>query len=411
MDEPYPGAQGELSRCINQLVLKEPFFGHLLAGVARQFTEETPTAGVTVRDGGLRLMVNPEFFLRTLRDRAERVGVVKHETLHLVLKHLMRAEEGQDPHVWNLATDLVVNQMIGAPWKLPSSAITLATFPELRLQPDWTAERYYLALAAAKAEADLSRASGRPQRAPRSAGALRENQRWHSDHDHWKRGGAQADVEAKVASALLDGLIEATANRVGDRVLSELPAMVRAAISSAAARRRPHVDWRRVVRLFAASSRRTRIARTNRRPSRRYGAFPGIRVRRFERLAVAVDTSASVSDAVLAEFFGEIHGIWRQGAEVHVIECDARVQRAYPYRGVFDGAFGRGGTRFDPVFEYLRRDREVRWDGCIYLTDGDAAAPAVRPPCRLLWVVTPDGRVGDHLRFGQTLRLPQRATG
>lgn len=396
--------QGELSRCINQLVLKEPFFGHLLAGVSRQFTDETPTAAVTFRDGGLRLMLNAEFFLG-LRDRAERVAVVKHETLHLVLKHLLRADDNH-PHVWNLATDLVVNQMIGAPWKLPSSAITLATFPELKLQPDWTAERYYLALAAAKSEADHAHASGQPQRAPRSAKALRDESHWHSDHDHWNQGGQ--DVEGKVASAQLDGLAEATANRVGDRVLSELPALVRAAIAGSSERRRPRVDWRRVVRLFAASSRRTRIARTNRRPSRRYGGFPGIRVRRFERLAVAVDTSASVSDAVLTEFFGEIHGLWRQGTEVHVIECDARVQRTYLYRGVFDGAFGRGGTRFDPVFEHLRQDREVRWDGCIYLTDGDAAAPAIRPPCRLLWVVTPEGRVGDHLRFGQTLQLPER---
>jgi predicted metal-dependent peptidase len=46
-----------------------------------------------------------------------------------------------------------------------------------------------------------------------------------------------------------------------------------------------------------------------------------------------------------------------------------------------------------------------RWDGCIYLTDGHAAAPAIRPPCKVLWVVTPNGRLGEHLKFGRAVRI------
>ena len=50
-------------------------------------------------------------------------------------------------------------------------------------------------------------------------------------------------------------------------------------------------------------------------------------------MAVVVDTSGSVPDADLSRFFAEIHGMWRQGAEVDIIECDAQVQKSYPYRG------------------------------------------------------------------------------
>ena len=63
---------------------------------------------------------------------------------------------------------------------------------------------------------------------------------------------------------------------------------------------------------------------------------------------------------------------------------------------------------FNPVFEWLKSNRMVRYDGCIYLTDGYAEAPTIKPPCKLLWVVTPDGRVGEHLRFGRTIQLPNR---
>jgi predicted metal-dependent peptidase len=119
---------------------------------------------------------------------------------------------------------------------------------------------------------------------------------------------------------------------------------------------------------------------------------------------VAIDTSGSIADDDLSGFFAEVHGLWRQGAEVTVIECDAAVQRAWTYRGKLPtGVAGRGGTSFDPVFEWLRRQRA--FDGCIYLTDAVAPAPVVRPPCRLLWVVTPGGRPGPHLRFGRTIVL------
>ena len=148
---------------------------------------------------------------------------------------------------------------------------------------------------------------------------------------------------------------------------------------------------------------------TIRRQSKRYGTYPGIRVSRFQRLAVAVDTSGSISDHDLSDFFSEIHGIWRQGAEITVVECDAAVQRTYPYTGILPKRVaGRGGTAFDPVFEWLNSNRMRRYDGCIYLTDGYARAPSIKPNCKMLWVVTSDGQVGEHLKHGRVIQLPVR---
>ena len=56
-------------------------------------------------------------------------------------------------------------------------------------------------------------------------------------------------------------------------------------------------------------------------------------VKCYQKLAVAIDTSGSISIEHLNMFFSEIHGIWRQGAEVVVIESDSKVQRYYPYKG------------------------------------------------------------------------------
>jgi predicted metal-dependent peptidase len=375
----------ELSRAVLALLEKEPFFAHVLGGVERGFGEAVPTAGVGLRDGRIVLCINPTFFLKGLRTSQERVAVLKHEILHLVLRHIFRrAGSRTDPRRWNLAADLVVNQLVGRPWKLPEGAIVLSLFPGFK--PNLTAERYY----------DLL---GQQEALPEAAA--------HGDHGGW--GGEAAAADGGVGDLMVDRLVAQAADRVGrggDRGWGKLPGDVVEAIEATFARRKPQLDWRRVVRLFGASSRRTRIKATLRQPSARYGTLPGIRVQRLSRLAVAVDTSGSINDDDLAVFFAEIHGMWRTGAEVVVIECDAAVQRVYPYRGKLPkGVAGRGGTAFDPVFAHLRADRR-RWDGCLYLTDGCAPEPDIKPPCPLLWVITAGGRT-DSTRFGRAVKLPR----
>jgi len=51
-----PKIDTELSRCINQLLLKEPFFAHILAGTVRKITDEVPTAA-TVSSLNLILII------------------------------------------------------------------------------------------------------------------------------------------------------------------------------------------------------------------------------------------------------------------------------------------------------------------------------------------------------------------
>ena len=160
-------------------------------------------------------------------------------------------------------------------------------------------------------------------------------------------------------------------------------------------------------KLLRTAGYRTEVVPTHRRMSKRFGTFPGIRIRRKQRLAVVIDTSGSISETVLEVFFREIHGIWRNDADVIVIECDAAVQRTYPYKGETPKAVeGGGGTAFDPALAWVRDPRNGPFDACIYLTDGCAGEPDVRTRCPLLWVVTADGNVGPHLRSGRVIQLP-----
>lgn len=410
-----PGASvaDEVSRGIVALLLKEPFYGHLLGGVVRRVDDRVPTAAVSLTPTGLHLIVNPEFFVKELK-KDERVAVIKHEALHLLFRHLYRPliQRG-DPQLFNIAADLVVNQHV-APWPLPEMAVTLRQFPDMGLEANQTLEWYYEKLKALQQAMESGHSTGAPQSEQALQRALGEPQQ--GDHSFWYAGGGEGFGES--GAALNEGLrqameadLERHLLRARDRAASKgwdlLPAEIRTELEVIAQRRKPQVDWKRTLRLFASSGYRTEVVPTHRRMSKRFGTFPGIRIRRKQRLAVVIDTSGSISETVLEVFFREIHGIWRNDADVIVIECDAAVQRTYPYKGETPKAVeGGGGTAFDPALAWVRDPRNGPFDACIYLTDGCAGEPDVRTRCPLLWVVTADGNVGPHLKSGRVIQLP-----
>lgn len=429
-----PGANldagAELSRCIVALLIKEPYFGHLLGGVVRHVTDDIQTLAVALTDTGVHLCVNPAFFVGTLRRADERTAVVKHEALHLSLRHLFFVGSStRNQLLFNIAADLVVNQWV-KPWPLPAGALTLEMFPDLDLEPDQSLEWYLARLEAlwnqmhgqAPSEKATKSEGKRPKiKSPKSRKALERlaGSSWHSGHDGWANSpshGHDSQGRPSLTSALRSAMqgeverqIEQAKDRAGLKQWRKLPANLREELEGMMVARRPRVDWRRTLRLFSSSSRRTRVVSTGTRQSKRFDTFPGIKVvKRSQRLAIAVDTSGSIDQEALAVMFAEVHGIWRSGAEIDVIECDAAVGNVWRYAGrPPTAATGRGGTLFDPVFTWLHTRRGV-YDGCIYLTDGRAPAPAVRPPCRLLWVVTANGTLGEHLLFGRQLQLPGR---
>lgn len=200
---------------------------------------------------------------------------------------------------------------------------------------------------------------------------------------------------------ILDAQVEQRLREAAHRAGSQIPEGLRQWIEKPPDGL-PRVDWRRSLRLFAGSSRRTRLRDTLKQPSRRYGMAPGLRVVRGARLLLAIDTSASVGEEQLRLFLAEIHHLWwRQGAELTVVECDTDIRRSYPYRGRWPAfVTGRGGTLFDAPIAWA--NDSVHPDGLIYFTDGKGPAPRLTCRCPLLWVVA--GEAVSHLP-GRVVRM------
>ncbi len=372
-------ASEDLGRAVIALIREEPFFGHLLSGINRDLSDQTETVGVSFRDGRPLLSVNPDFFVNELQIEGQRSAAIKHEVLHLLLDHPGRFDaERMDQQIFDLATDLVINQLIGERWPLPPGAIQLDSF-EFALPPDRTVEWYYREL--------LSKRDEIPE------GMSPE----HSDHQQWS-GGDQ--VEAAIGRHELVRAVRDAKERAGQG-FSLLPSEVQELVETLIDELEPSVDWRRVIRMFATSSRRTRIANTLRRPSKRYGTYPGIKVKRLHRLAVVIDTSGSIDRDSLGDFFSEVRAIWRQGSQVTIIEADSAVRETWEYRGSAPPkARGRGGTAFDPALRWIA-EAVPPFDAALYFTDGKAAMPTVRPSCEVLWVLSADS--DDRALHGQRI--------
>ena len=413
----FQAAENELDQCIVMVLRQEPFYGHLLGSVIRRLDPDIPTAAVTLSPLGVSLVVNPDFFMNEL-SALERCAVIKHEILHLVLKHLFRFDKlGTDRLRLNIAADLVVNQLVH-PWPLPSSAITLSSFPELRLSPNKSVEHYYRRL-----EQQASQQSGFDLILQQKLTAS------HSHHARWAASGGEgfsqdesqssslADAQsrrpapslsedlAKILEQTFDRQLQRARSRLTSKQWGQVPGSLRSMLEEADRVSEPQVDWKRALRIFASAGYRTRIVATTRKRSKRFGTYPGVRIRRERRLAVVIDTSGSIDNDTLVSFFTEISKIYGTGADVMIIEADAKVQRTYLYKGrAPEQTGGGGGTDFNPAFEWMRSEH-LRFDGCIYLTDGYADEPTVKPPCRLLWVVTANGRTGDHLPWGKQIQI------
>ena len=55
--------------------------------------------------------------------------------------------------------------------------------------------------------------------------------------------------------------------------------------------------------------------------------------------------------------------------------------------------------------EELIKKSKNNYSGVIYFTDGYAPSPTIKIKQSLIWVITPDGKAGDHLSFGKQVQI------
>lgn len=136
--------------------------------------------------------------------------------------------------------------------------------------------------------------------------------------------------------------------------------------------------------------------------------LPGIAKSEHLEGIVAVDTSGSIDEDELSEFFAEINWIVRnfRSIKITLVSCDAEIHTIEEIRSKFElGKFtpkGGGGTDFRPVFD-LAVKRKAKL--IIYFTDGYGTFPEKPPNIPTIWIVSRRGAPESHFPFGKVIKM------
>jgi len=375
----------EVVKHSKKLMFDEPFYGLMLIGLNKELSEQIETACVSLDKINTKLMVNPEFWA-TL-DEQTKTGVLKHELLHIAFFHLLNLDSFPDRKLYNVAADLEINQYIqdtykGERWE--GLEIHKAPFAELNLEPKQGTKYYYLKLQ----EEIQNNPEGKVAEFMEDMDPM---------HELWKQFDGLSEAEKKLIAKQIDHQLKEIVNQVNKNhgsIPGELKDYVLGLFETVEA----VLDWKAYLRRFNGMSQKVLTKKTRRKPSCRYPSNPALKVKPKKRTLVAIDTSGSVNNDELLEFFNEINHMFKTGTEITVVECDAQIQREYEYKGKLEEikVSGRGGTDFEPVMVYLK-EHQNKFQNLIYFTDGECNVPETKPMKPILWVHSSRSKINEEL--------------
>lgn len=431
MAEGPPGSAHRGTRALQRLVEFAPSTGGLALWV--RHLDLPPGAGVPpIATDGLALTYSERFEAYPL---VQQTGLVAHEVLHLALRHPQRYLDlkgllgDADLQLFTICADAIVNAALGhLAWlELPPGSVSLERLLATALgveQPvdaalaEWDVERLYRAIddrRPAEAGRQGTRGAGGGggggrEDGPRAAAARALGARVVADlqPDASRREGPEAEAEQsrEWRERLVRGHAGDGAHSLLRALLADLPRVrtpweqVLRTLLARALAPQPGLSWSRPSRSWLANQGRAG-------PHRRRPWEPGVSSsHEVPRLAVLVDVSGSIGDALLERFSREVEAIARRlEAGLTLIVGDDRVRRVEafaPGRCRLEGleVEGRGGTDFTPLLEEADRHRP---DVGVVLTDLDGPA-RFRPRWPVIWAV-PEAHARATAPFGRTLVL------
>jgi predicted metal-dependent peptidase len=375
-----------------RLLMREPFFAALSRRIDKIPSTAIPTAGVRVNPdtAQFELMYNPEFF-ESLSD-THKQGILKHEFYHLIFEHVTGRKPADGlKRIDNIAMDLAINCHISNELPSESDPGPKVNGEDMQacipgegmfkdLPPFKTYEWYLEAL---KDMRDQQQEQGDGE-GGQGSGDPFGNMDSLDSHDEF--GDVDGTTQEIASERLKDSIKKAAEEAEKARNWGSVSSSMRSEIMERIATK---IDWRKVLRYFVKTSQRSDKRSTPRRLNKRYPrVHPGKRVRRHAKIAISIDQSGSVDDAMLAAFFSELNKL-AEIAEFTVIPFDTQVaeSKVYVWKKGQSKKTERvltGGTCFNAPTKYVN---EHGFDGHIILTDLMAPKP-VPSACQRMWMTT-----------------------
>lgn len=364
---------------------KDNFYGYFLFQMSRKirFDISSPTA-VNFKGAGYVIYFNPMIFLLLNINQME--STIKHELLHVLSMHLIRAKELKSSYstaVINMAMDIVVNTFLV---NLPPYAVTLEWVNlkfDLKLLPFQPFEYYLEKLQIA---IDLEEDGEAETEEDDNKGEKIETEFIpEKTHDIWEDSG---EIDDKTLKEFTEKFINNSQKGTIPDYLDSLIAAIKG--------NNGELPWdlylKRLMGTVESNKKKT-ITRRNRRQPDRVDLRGELRSHKA-KIAVALDISGSISDEEFYQAVKEVISIVKNyNHEIIIIECDEEIRRVYRIKSAKDIKERlkiRRGTKYNPVFEYANNNKI---NLLVYFTDGkgEEILHTVPRGYITLWVISGSG--------------------
>jgi len=411
----------KLERARFAVLRDQPFFGSILLHYYNAFLADFETE--TLATNARQIIYNPTWVAKAFEPHLQ--AYLAKIAMHIACEHPLRLGD-REVGLANLAMALAVNPMLrDAGFDLPPGAPLDPRFDDMA----W--EQIYDVLAQQQTPStDGNRADQADGSGPQDDAGQPSANPDSRQADRLGDGGPQVDSTPSTASygAEVRPLLEESG-------ASALPATIRDVETETsimlvqarqAARRagtlggdierlvqkviQPTARWTDVLRRFICDQARSGYSwsRPNRKHAWRGVILPSPCSQNLGEIVVAVDTSASFRDEELAIAAAETGAIFAElrPKAVTVIYADSKVTRTRRFEAFdrFDlQPIGGGGTRFQPVFDWVDEHLAAPPACLIYFTDMQPFDDPEDPGYPVLWAAI--GQDHKKIGFGETLPL------
>lgn len=279
----------------------------------------------TAATDGSSIRMNPDFFMSLLPD--ERIFLIVHEAMHVALLHMLRLAD-REHRKWNKACDHYINLMlIERGFKMPQNGLADSKYKGL------SSDEIYALL---------------PDPPPDDSFTL--------------------DLEPNVAPVdsitqdIQDILIRAAMqSKMHGDAPGSIPGDIEIFLDKLL---NPKLPWQRILQKYIQNL--SKHDYSWRKPNRRFFPnhyLPSMFSEKLMDIAIAIDSSGSVSDDDFRVFVSETHGILKmmKPDKITLIQFDKvikSVDNIGSIRDLMNVKFiGRGGTRIEPVMEWAKENQ------------------------------------------------------
>jgi predicted metal-dependent peptidase len=325
---------------------KSVFLSSVCMSLKHEWDSSIPTACTN----GIRIAYNPNYFMQLIP--AHQVSLVAHEVWHVAFKHMARLM-GLNPRKWNAAADYVINLiLVSMGYAIPKDWLHDPQFKGL------STEQVYKLIPDPPLSFNMDIAE---------SGMSTEEEKNHLD-EILIRAKVQAEMSGTLAGAL--------------------PGEIQIYLDSLV---NPKLPWYRLLRKYFNSL--TKSDYTFRKPNRRFFPdylLPSQQSEALADIAIAVDTSGSVTDDEFLHFVSETASVIRTFKlnNLQFMQFDSNlksVDTVSNLRALEKLKFtGRGGTNVKPVMDWARENKP---HVLIIFTDGHFNWNFSAPLIPVIWVI------------------------